>query len=322
MNTVFVTVSLPLDLLARLKSNFHVVEVPEGAAENLATYGDPVGWLIRGGTEINASVLAQLPSLKVISKHGVGYDLINVDDASAAGVVVANTPGVLDTAVAELALGLIITLGRGISRLDTYVRDGSWMTRPAPLADDVHGKTLGIVGMGRIGTRLAELVQPLGMRVLYHNRRVRPEIEASGIAAYAEWDALLRRADFVSLHVPLTERTRGFFARDALNLMKPSAYLINLARGSIVDETALISAITTGRIAGAALDVFVEEPLPLTSPLLEFENVILLPHIGSATAETRRAMVELAVANLELGARGRTPHTPVNTDDPRLAHWS
>ncbi|MFC7766470.1 2-hydroxyacid dehydrogenase [Leucobacter soli] len=221
----------------------------------------------------------------------------------------------LDNAVAELTLGLILALGRGIVKYDRYVRDGSWEREWPPYTNDVHGKTLGVVGMGRIGRRLAELVQPLGIEVLYHNRSKNPAIDESGVATHAEWEDMLQRSDFVSLHTPLTERTRGFFVKEDFDLMKPTAYLINMARGAVVNTDDLIAALKNGTIAGAALDVFEEEPLPASHELLTLDNVIVQPHNGSATVETRRAMVALGIENLEDMLEGRRPRTPLNWDD-------
>lgn len=319
METVFISSSIPDDLRERLQRTYRVVDVPEGTTSGFEAYGEPAGWFMDGGTPIDAQTFAQLPMLRAVSNHGVGYDSVDLDAATAAGVPVTNTPGVLDNAVAELTLGLILALGRGIVKYDGYVRDGSWEREWPPYTNDVHGKTLGVVGMGRIGRRLAELVAPLGIEVLYHNRSKNPAIDESGVAAYAEWEDMLQRSDFVSLHTPLTERTRGFFMKEDFDLMKPSAYLINMARGAVVNTADLIDALESGRIAGAALDVFEEEPLPSSSRLLSLDNVIVQPHNGSATVETRRAMVELGIDNLEDMLEGRRPRTPLNWDDLHAA---
>ncbi|UOQ56850.1 D-glycerate dehydrogenase [Leucobacter allii] len=315
METVFISSSIPEDLRERLARSYRVVDVPEGTSSGFEQYGEPAGWFMDGGTPVDAAVIAQLPSLRVVSNHGVGYDSVDLPAATSAQILVSNTPSVLDNAVAELTLGLILALGRRIVASDRYVRDGSWEREWPALSHDVHGTTLGVVGMGRIGRRLAELVAPLGITVLYHNRSPRPEIDESGLAEWAEWEDMLARADFVSLHTPLTQRTRGFFAAEDFALMKPSAYLINMARGAVVRTPDLVAALRDGTIAGAALDVFDEEPLPASSPLCGMENVILQPHNGSATEETRRAMVELGVRNLERGLRGERPETPLNWDD-------
>lgn len=315
METVFISSDLPSDLRERLAGNYRVVDVPEGTTSGFEAYGEPAGWLMDGGTPVNAAVIAQLPSLRVVSNHGVGYDSVDLPSATSAQILVSNTPGVLDNAVAELTLGLMLSLGRGIPKYDKYVRDGSWEREWPPLTHDVHGTTLGVVGMGRIGRRLAELVAPLGITVLYHNRSRNPEIDESGVAEWAEWEDMLQRSDYVSLHTPLTQRTRGFFMREDFELMKPSAYLINMARGAVVNTDDLIHALKNGTIAGAALDVFEEEPLPSSHEILKLDNVIVQPHNGSATEETRRAMIELAVRNLELGLSGERPETPLNWDD-------
>lgn len=315
VETVFISSHIPDDLRERLQQKYRVVDVPEGTTEGFDQYGEPVGWFMDGGTPINAAVLAQLPSLRAVSNHGVGYDSVDLVAATSAQVAVSNTPGVLDDAVAELTLGLILALGRGIVKYDAYVRDGSWEREWPPYTNDVHRKTLGVVGMGRIGRRLAELVAPLGIEVLYHNRSKNPEIDASGIATYAEWEDMLQRSDFVSLHTPLTKRTSGFFMKEDFDLMKPTAYLINMARGAVVNTADMIEALKTKKIAGAALDVFEQEPLPASHQLLTLDNVIVQPHNGSATVETRRRMVELGIVNLEDMLEGRRPKTPLNWDD-------
>ncbi|UNB52031.1 2-hydroxyacid dehydrogenase [Mycolicibacterium sp. YH-1] len=312
MTTIFNSTDMPDDLRTQLAAEFDVVDVPPGTTTGLADYGTPAAWLLDGDTVVDAKTLAQLPSLRLVSNYGVGYENIDVDDATAAGVVVTNTPGVLDNAVAELTLALILGIARDVVWADRWIRAGHWGPEWAPLTNDVHGTTLGIVGMGRIGRRVAELVAPLGIRVLYHNRNRNAEIDASGLAQYVEWEQLLGESDFVTLHTPLTERTRGFFTAEDFALMKRTAYLINTARGAVVDQSALLDALTSKRIAGAALDVFVDEPLSKDSPLLELDNVVLTPHVGSATVQTRRAMIELAVANVVAGARGERPQTPVN----------
>lgn len=316
METIFISSPLPDDVRQRLESEYNVEDVPPGACADLSRYGDPAGWLMDARTTIDANVIAQLPSLRVVSNHGVGYDSVDVMAASAAGVVVANTPGVLNDAVAELAFGLMIALGRGILNFDRYVRDGSWeREQHPPLMEGVHGKTLGVVGMGRIGKRLSELVQPFGMPVIYHNRSRNAVVDEAGLARWVDWEELLQRSDFVALHTPLTERTRGLFTKSDFALMKSTAYLLNMARGGVVNTDDLLDALRSRRIAGAALDVFDLEPLPASHPLLALNNVIVQPHNGSATIETRRAMVDLAIRNLTAGIQGVRPETAVNWDD-------
>lgn len=314
-STVFVSAELPADLRAGLEERYRVVDVPPGTVSQLAEYGAPAGWLVRGGTRVTPEVLDQLPTLRIISNHGAGYESIDVAAASGAGVVVANAAGVLDDAVAELTFGLIIALGRNIFGADRFVRSGTWAHDRAPLTRDVHGKTLGILGMGQIGQRVAELARAFKMDVIYHNRH---PATGPGAAAAGEWvtkDELLRRSDFVSVHAPLTPQTTGLVGRAELMLMKSSAFLLNMARGAVVDTDALVHALQDGKIAGAALDVFDVEPLPPTHPLLALDTVIVQPHAGSATVETRRAMAKLAIRNLEDGLRGKRPKTALNWDD-------
>jgi len=310
--TVFVSAPVPDDLLADLAREFEVVTVPAGTTEGLSRYGSPVGWLMGSSQPINRAVLEQVPQLKVVSNSGVGYDSLVMADIRAAGVVATNTPGVLDNAVAELGLGLILALGRSILDFDRFTRDGRWVAQGAPpLTHDVHGTTVGVFGMGRIGRRLAELLRPLGISVIYHNRAPRPEVESAGLAQWRDRKALLAESDFVVVLVPLSEQTRGYLGAKDFARMKSTAYLINLARGPILDTPAFVEAIGSGRIAGAALDVYDQEPLPLDDVIQSLPNLLLLPHIGSATAETRRAMVELAVRNLRNGSLGEPVETPI-----------
>jgi lactate dehydrogenase-like 2-hydroxyacid dehydrogenase len=317
--TVFVSIDLPADLRGRVEDELRVVDVPVRTSTGLSKYGDPVAWLVDPRSPVSAAMLDQLPSLRAVSQLGVGYDTIDVAACTARGIAVCNTPGVLDDAVAETVLGMILAVGRNLVGFDRWVRAGQWREHWPWLTHDVHRTTVGIVGLGRIGRRVAELLAPLGVRVLYHNRRRVEEVEASGLAEYADWQRVFAEPDFVVLTVPLTPETRGLVGSAELGLMRGSAYLVNVARGAVLDEPALVDAISQQRIAGAALDVYWTEPLPPDSPLLSLDGVVLLPHIASGTVETRRAMAELAVDNLCLAATGRPPRECVNIDP---AQWA
>ncbi len=312
--TVFVSIDLPDDLRGGLEREVRVVDVPVRLDTGLAEYGEPVAWLVDPRTPVTPAKLDQLPSLRAVSQLGVGYDTIDLDACTARGVAVCNTPGVLDDAVAEAALGMILSAGRNLTGFDRWVRAGHWLEDWPWLTHDVHRTTVGIVGLGRIGRRLAELLQPLQVRVLYHNRRRVPGVEESGLAEYADWERVFAEPDYVVLVVPLTDQTRGLVGAGELARMRSTATLVNIARGQVLDELALVEALQARRIAGAALDVYRTEPLPADSPLLRLDNVVLLPHIASATVETRRAMAELAVENLRLAAAGRPPLESVNVD--------
>lgn len=259
---------------------------------------------------IDSELLAACPRLRVVSSCSVGLDHVDLAAATARGIPVGHTPGVLTETTADLAFALLLAAARRVVEADRFVRAGRWTPERAwepelLLGRDVHGATLGIVGLGAIGRAVARRAAGFGMRVLGWTRSGR---SVTGVEAVA-LPALLATADFVSLHVALTPETRGLLGREALARMKPGAYLVNTTRGGVVDEAALVDALRAGRLAGAALDVFATEPLPPDSPLLGLESVVLSPHIGSASHATRRRMAELCVENLRAGLAGRPlPH--------------
>ncbi len=262
------------------------------------------------GTEpVTARVIAAAPGLRVISRLGVGVDNVDLDAATDAGVVVTVTAGANAVAVAELAVGLILDLARGISRHDARARQGEWRRE---VGAEVAGKTLGVVGAGRIGRELAIRARALGMRLLYTDpRRLRAEDEAVLGLGYLPLEDLLRASDFVSLHAPLTAETVHMIGREQIDLMKPTAYLVNTARGELVDEAALAAALVTGRLAGAALDVRAAEP-PHAPDRLCLDSVILTPHIGSHTTEAILRMSVAAARNLVAVLRGERPSDALN----------
>jgi glyoxylate reductase len=257
--------------------------------------------------------LALLPDLRLVANYGVGYDGIDVEACKRRGVAVTNTPGVLDAATADLAFGLILATRRRIVEADALVRSGRWESGWAEgqiLGDDVSGATLGIVGLGRIGREVARRARAFDMRVLYTQRRRRdPADERDEGVEYRALDALLSEAEVVTLHVPLTEETRDLLDARKLRLMRDGACLVNTARGQIVDEAALVEALLEGRIR-AGLDVFVHEPA-VAAELLGLPNVVLTPHIGSATTTTREAMTRVLVDNILAAEVGRALPNPV-----------
>jgi glyoxylate reductase len=263
------------------------------------TYGHPV---------VDANLLDRLPGVRVISNFGVGVDHIDVQAATARRIPVGNTPGILDGATADLAFALLLAAGRRIVEGDRYARgpdflryDPSYM-----LGREIHGSTIGIVGLGRIGEQVARRARGFDMNVLYHNRQRRPDVEKRlGSAVYLSLDQLLAASDYVVLTVPLTPETRGMIGRTELARMKPTAALINASRGAVVDTDSLTAALTARTIRIAAVDVTEPEPLPRGHPLLRLDNVIITPHLGSATEETRQRMAELSVENLLAGLSGR-----------------
>ena len=262
---------------------------------------------------VDAALLNAAPALKVVSNMAVGYDNIDVAAASARGIPVGNTPGVLTETTADFAFALLMSVARRIPEAQAYIRDGHWRTwHPTVLSgQDVHGATLGIIGFGRIGQALARRAQGFDMRVLVNSRRHSAAIEATGAEA-ATLDDLLRQSDFVSLHVPFDASTRNLIGARELALMKPTAILINTARGGVVDGAALYAALRDGAILAAGLDVTDPEPIPLDDPLLTLDNCLVVPHIASASVATRTKMAEMAVANVIAGLRGERLPTCVN----------
>jgi glyoxylate reductase len=255
---------------------------------------------------VDAQLLGECPTLRVVSSCSVGVDHIDLETTRARGILVGNTPGVLTETTADLAFALMLSSSRRVAEADRYVRSGGWLPErrwelDMFLGRDLHGATLGLIGLGPIGRAVARRAQGFGMHVLGWSRTAR---DVPGVEQVALPD-LLERSDFVSLHVPLTNETRGLLDAGALASMKPGAILVNTARGGIVDEGALVEALRSGKLAGAALDVFAEEPISADNPLLALDNVVLTPHIGSASVATRRRMVELAVENLLAGLEGR-----------------
>ena len=251
--------------------------------------------------------------LKVIANMAVGYDNVDVEASAERGIVVTNTPGVLDETTADVAFMLLLAAARRLGEGERLLRAGRWeWWGPKQLMGrDVGGKRLGIVGFGRIGQAVARRARGFGMEVLYHNRSRKEEAEQELGARYVEFDELLETVDFVSVHTPLTDETHHLIGPKELGRMKPTAVLVNTSRGPVVDEAALADALAAGRIFAAGLDVYEEEP-KVHPKLLELENVVLAPHIGSASVETRDRMAALAAENLAAVLRGEDPKTPVN----------
>jgi len=263
------------------------------------TFGHPV---------LNGELMDKVPNIKVISNHGVGVDHISLTDAQARDIPVGNTPGVLDGATADMGFCLLMAAARRlvegdrIARVDT--EDLKTKKLGALVGREVHGSRLGIVGMGRIGLQVARRASGFDMQVSYFNRTRRTDIESQLGVTYQPLHDLLATCDYIMLCVPLTEETVGLIGADELRMMLPTATLVNIARGAVVDTDALTIALTENWIHAAALDVTEPEPLPIGHPLLKLDNVIVVPHIGSATVQTRQKMAELSVKNLMAGLAG------------------
>jgi glyoxylate reductase len=263
---------------------------------------------------ISDAVLAKCPDLKIVSNVAVGFNNLDVKAATERGVMVTNTPGVLDDTTADLTWCLILAASRGLIDADRYFRSGKWKGWGLMqfLGRDVHHKTLGICGLGRIGKRVAKRAKGFDMRVLYTGRARAPEkLERELDAAFVDKRTLLKESDVVTLHLPLTPETTHYISTAELRLMKPAAVLINASRGPVVDEKALVRALKEGWIAGAGLDVFEREPKPAPG-LTRLKNVVLAPHIGSGSTETRLRMSNMAVENCVAGLTGRRPPNLIN----------
>ncbi len=265
---------------------------------------------------VDDEVLASTASLKVVSNVAVGYDNIDVQSASERGIMVTNTPGVLTETTADLAWALLMASARRIAEADRFTRAGKFKEWGISmlLGHDVYGKTLGICGLGRIGKAIAKRARGFDMKVLYTDViRADGEVEKALAIHFVDKDILLRDSDFVTLHMPMVDDTVHYISEPELNLMKPTAFLINTSRGPIVDERALVRALREKKIAGAGLDVYEDEP-SLSPGLADLENVVLLPHIGSASIETRTRMAVTAAQNCIAALKGKRPPHLVNPD--------
>ncbi|MFG6497177.1 D-glycerate dehydrogenase [Fictibacillus sp. UD] len=315
---VFITRKLPDETLVELNQIAEVNMWPyeEEAVPRdvlLAEASKADGLLTMLSDNIDAELLQQASSLKVVGNLAVGYDNIDIKLASNLGIKVCNTPDVLTDSTADLAFSLILATARRIVESANYVKEGKWNSwGPLLLAGaDVHHKTIGIVGMGRIGEAVARRAKGFDMKILYHNRNRKHEAEVSLDAEYKDFHELLKQSDFVVSLAPLTAETKGMFNREAFQSMKESAIFINAGRGASVDEDALVEALENKRIAGAGLDVFEKEPIDPKHPLLSMKQVVALPHIGSASVETRMKMAALACRNIANILNGKEPETPV-----------
>ncbi|NUK29601.1 D-glycerate dehydrogenase [Parageobacillus sp. VR-IP] len=318
---VFITRKLPEEIIAPVKEIAEVaawphddVPVPRDILMNEAKKADALLTMV--ADMVDEAILDAGKRLKVVANMGVGFDNIDVQAATKRGIAVCNTPDVLTDTTADLTFALLLATARRMVEAAQFIKEGKWKSwSPFLLAGvDVHHKTIGIVGMGNIGKAVAKRAIGFDMNVLYHNRSRNIEAEKRLGATYCSFEELLERADFVVCLTPLTNETRHMFNKEAFRKMKRSAIFVNAARGAVVDEQALYEALVSGEIAGAGLDVFEQEPIDASHPLLALPNVIALPHIGSATKETRTKMMELCCRNIIAILTGRQPETLVNKE--------
>jgi glyoxylate reductase len=307
---------MPYQVLTNIKLSNIIMELLAPTSEVTVWNGrdtDPEilqkieGFFVYGHPKIDGSIMDLMPKLRVISNFGVGIDHINLEDARARGIAVGNTPRLVDGATADMTFALLMAVARNVVFGDRYAR-GPEFTVYDPslnLGYEVHGTTLGIVGMGNIGKEVAKRARGFDMRILYHNRNRDEAAEAELGATYRTLPDLLAESDYVTLNVPMSPATRHLIGREQLRQMRPTAFLINIARGGVVDHDALLQALQEGWIAGAALDVTEPEPLPRDHPLLKQDNLVIAPHLGSATHQTRYNMAKRTVDNLLAGLEGR-----------------
>lgn len=289
-----------------------VFTTPGGVAANIA---DAQALLCPAPFPITPALLDAAPRLRVVSNHGVGFNNVDLAEMNRRGIAVCNTPGVLSDAVADLTIAMLLMASRRLSANTRYVASGVWSLSepPPPLGWDVAGKTLGLVGFGRIGQAVATRARAFKLRVIAHDIVAPPDAEWGWVERHS-LDSLLTNSDVVSLHLNLTPETHHLIGAAELARMKPTAWLLNTSRGPIIDQPALVAALRSGAIAGAVLDVLEVEPPPADDPILRLENAIILPHIGSATVETRAAMLDLSVRNLVAVLSGKSPPACVNPE--------
>ncbi len=317
--SIYITRKLPDVCIADLKEKFNVkmweseeVAVPKDVLLTEAESADALLTVV--SDPVTDEILSVGKQLKVVANMAVGYDNIDVEAATRRGIYVCNTPDVLTETTADLTFALLLATARRVVEAAEFTKAGKWQSwSPFLLAGhDVHHKTIGICGMGKIGEAVARRAKGFGMEILYHNRSKKPEAEQKIGAKYAAFDDLIKQSDFVVAMAPLTTETRHMFNAEVFQKMKRSAIFINTSRGAVADEAALYQALSNNEIAGAGLDVFDSEPISEDHPLLKLSNVTALPHIGSSSIETRMAMIHICVDNINRILTGENPRTLVN----------
>jgi len=314
MQTAEVEVLLMAPLLPSLtqalerKFKIHKFWLVADRAGFLREHGNAIrGMVTLAPAIVDEELLASLPRLEIIARFGVGLDAVDVETARRRGIIITNTPRVLDDCVADMALALMLAVSRRLCEADRFVRAGEWLGRKFPLATKVSGKKCGIAGLGNIGEAIAVRARGFDMKICYHNRRCKP---GSPYLYYDNLAAMARAVDYLVLAVPGGDETYHMIDAPILSALGPHGFLINVARGSVVDQAALIEALKSGTIAGAGLDVFEGEP-NVPAELRQMENVVMMPHVASGTNETREAMGQLVLANLEAHFAGKPALTPV-----------
>lgn len=316
---IFITRKLPEETILELTEKFDVKmweqeDFPAPREVLLAEAKKASGIITMLSDKVDEELLSAGENLKVIANLAVGFDNIDLKAATERGIIVTNTPDVLTETTADLTFALLMATARRIVEAANYIKDGKWEGwSPYLLAGhDVYGKTIGIVGMGKIGEAVARRAKGFGMEILYHNRSRKPEAEKETGAVYRSFEDLVSTADYVVSLAPLTDETRNLFTADVFAKMKKSAIFINAGRGPVVDEQALYHALQKKEIAAAGLDVFEKEPIPTNHPLLELPNVTAIPHIGSASTDTRTAMIKLCCTNVKAVLTGGSSKSIVN----------
>lgn len=308
---IVVTTHVSDAVLERLRERAEVTDVSELARPQWSTaLATATGLLVNSAVKVDAATIAAAPNARIVASVSVGYDNVDLAALARAGMALTNTRGALVEAVADLAFSLVIIAQRRLALAVKWVASGRWMNSHAPFGHDLANATLGIVGLGEIGSALARRARTSGMRVVYSNRRRRTDDDRTG-ASFLPFERLLAEADCVVILVPLSDSTRGLFDDTAFARMKPTAALVNVARGPIVGTDALVRALESGKIATAVLDVTDPQPLPPDHPLLSRDDVLVTPHMGSATDETRERMAQLAAENLLAQIDGTPLLTPV-----------
>ncbi len=318
---VFITRKLPEETIVELTEQFEVKmweheDIPAPREVLVAEAKKASGMITMLSDKIDEELLSAGENLKVVANLAVGFDNIDLRAATERGIIVSNTPDVLTETTADLTFALLMAAARRIVEAAEYIKAGKWEGwSPYLLAGhDVYGKKIGIVGMGKIGEAVARRAKGFGMEILYHNRSRKPEAEKEIGAVYSSFEDLVTKADYVVSLAPLTDETRNLFTADVFAKMKKSAIFINAGRGPVVDEQALYEALKSGEIAAAGLDVFEKEPITTDHPLLELPNVTAIPHIGSASTETRTTMIKLCCSNVKAVLTGDSPKTIVNKE--------